>query len=99
MSTDGKLLPELRKELADLTLLNDKALWKVARSRVPVKSQRRFSQINYKQQKEGRASLTPEEIQEAEQLIYQLDRCMLLRAEAAVLLMNRGYDISSLGPK
>jgi hypothetical protein len=99
MSADENLPLEFCQELANLTLLNDKALWKVARSRVPVKSQRRFSQINYKQQKEGSASLTPEEIQEVEELIYQFDKCMLLRAEAAVMLMNRGYDISSLGSK
>jgi uncharacterized protein YnzC (UPF0291/DUF896 family) len=55
--------------------------------------------INYKQQKEGRASLTPTEIAEQKELLYQYDRYMLLRAQAAVLLKNRGYDISILVKK
>lgn len=97
--TDEQLPSELRQELSDLASFSDKALWKVARSHLPVQSQKRLSQINYKQQKEGRASLTPEEIKDLNQLLYQHGRYIVLRAEAAVLLKKRGQDISSLGPK
>jgi hypothetical protein len=49
--------------------------------------------LTWKQQSEG---LTEAEQQEAQQLQRLAHRVILLRAEAAVLLKERGCDISSL---
>src|SRR6476469_7140043 len=51
---------ELAKEVAALNLFSDKALWKVTRSRMPAKALTRLRQLNHKQQKDGRASLSQE---------------------------------------
>jgi len=47
----------------------------------------------FQRQREG---LTPAETESAETLIRQYERAMLARAQAAVLLRQRGYDISTL---
>jgi hypothetical protein len=52
-----------------------------------------MQELTWKQQQEG---LTETEQQEAKQLQRLGHRVMLLRAEAAALLQERGFDISSL---
>jgi hypothetical protein len=96
---EENLPPELQKELYDMSFFSDKALWEAAKTAFPVKYQRQVRDINYKQQKEGEDSLTQAEIALKEELLNQSARYMLLRAQAAVLLKERGHDISSLGPK
>lgn len=85
--------PDLAEEAAQLALLDDEHLWRVARLTVPVEKSERMQALTWKQQSEG---LTKAEQQEAQQLQRLAHRVMLLRAEAAVLLKERGFDISSL---
>lgn len=85
--------PDLAEEAAQLKLLDDDHLWRVARMTVPEEKSERMQELTWKQQAEG---LTETEQQEAKQLQRLSNRVMLLRAEAAVLLKERGFDISSL---
>lgn len=85
--------PDLAEEAAQLALLDDEHLWRVARLTVPAEKSERMQALTWKQQSEG---LTEAEQQEAQQLQRLAHRVMLLRAEAAVLLKERGFDISSL---
>ena len=85
--------PDLAEEAAQLALLDDDHLWRVARMTVPVEKSERMQALTWKQQKEG---LTKVEQQETNQLQRLSHRVMLLRAEAAVLLQERGFDISPL---
>lgn len=85
--------PDLAEKAAQLALLDDDHLWRVACMTVPVGKSERMQALTWKQQKEG---LTEAEQQETSQLQRLGHRVMLLRAEAAVLLQERGFDISPL---
>lgn len=85
--------PDLAEEAAQLALLDDEHVWRVAGMTVPEEKSERMQALTWKQQSEG---LTEAEQQEAKQLRRLAHRVMLLRAEAAVLLQERGFDISPL---
>ncbi len=93
---ENELLADLRETLDGMTLLDDKALWRAARRRLPLKISRQLETLNLKSQREG---LTESETQTRSLLLRQYDKTMLVRAKAAVLLKERGHDISELGPK
>jgi hypothetical protein len=76
--------------LASLDALDDDLLRRLASSRVPDTDAERLAELGDKQQREG---LTATERREAEDLVRQHDRVMLVRAEAAVLLKQRGHDL------
>ncbi len=78
---------------AALALLDDDALWQVARSHLSEEEITRLEQLHFKRQREG---LTAEEDATATMLAPRYERCVFTRAQAAALLMSRGYDISSL---
>lgn len=88
---------ELPQDLADaispLAALDDDALWRAARARLPVDAAERLEELNLKRQREG---LTQIESDEASTLLRGYERAMLVRAQAAVLLKERGHDISVL---
>lgn len=91
------LPPELEAELDRLSSLDDQSLWNAARSTLPLRASRRLATLHDKVQRgEG---LGERETREEEDLIQQYERVMLIRARAAVLLKERGQDISSLGPR
>lgn len=81
--------------LEQLRFLTDTELWNAARMRLQSDQQVRMDYLLNRQQSVG---LSDTEIAEAETLAAQYDRKMLVRAKAAVLLKERGHDISSLGP-
>lgn len=83
----------LTEALSALHLLDDEALWAAARNRLPQEISAQLEQLNHKQQREG---LTDFEAQTLDQLAQQYELIMLTRAQAAVLLKERGYDISIL---
>ncbi|MCB0185149.1 MAG: hypothetical protein KDE31_12835 [Caldilineaceae bacterium] len=91
-SRHGLPLP-LAAELAQLPFLDDTHLWQAARQVAPIEKNERIQELVLKQQAEG---LTTAKEQEAQQLQEYAHRLMLIRAEAAVLLKNKGYDISTL---
>lgn len=79
--------------VAELELLNDQELWQAARNRLSEEARVELEALNFKQQREG---LTPPEKETLEQLVERYDRAVLLRAEAARLLKERGHDVSKL---
>ena len=87
-------LPEdIAADLAQLDYLADDDLWLAAQTRLTLAETEQMQALLDKQQLEG---LTAEEQQLAQKLIHRYDRTMLIRAKAAVLLKERGYDISAL---
>ncbi len=93
------LSPELAGEVMGLTGLNDKALWKAARSRISAASLKELNRFNYKQQKYGAASLNESEQFSQQQLLDEHGRYLVIRIYAALVLKERGYDLASLGPR
>ena len=81
----------LRSALAQLAYLNDAALWQAARSTMPPTQRERLEELHHKQQREG---LTAKEKKEDQTLLALYQETMLVRAQAAVLLKQRGYDVS-----
>lgn len=92
--SDGQALPEsLSTSLGELSSLHDRALWKVARDPFPAEAASRLEDLNLKDQREA---LTSSEKNERDELLSGYERVMVLRAEAARLLNERGYDVSTL---
>ena len=89
----GELPPTLAEEIAQLPFLDNYHLWQAARQVAPAEKNERMQVLVLKQQAEG---LTPTEQEEAQQLQFYAHRLMLIRAEAAVLLQQRGFNISTL---
>jgi hypothetical protein len=83
----------LEEELAQLKFLDDVSLWRAAELRMPDESVERWRELVEKRDLMGSSAT---ESQEIEQLLGLADRVMLIRAEAAVLLKDRGHDISRL---
>ena len=81
----------LRSALAQLAYLNDAALWQVARSAMLPAQHERLSALHDKQQREG---LSTEEQLEEQSLLELYRETLVVRAQAAVLLKQRGYDVS-----
>ncbi len=83
----------MRSALAHLTYLNDAALWQAARGSVAPAQRERLEALHDKQQREG---LTAEEQHEEAALLSLYRETLLVRAQAAVLLKQRGYDVTDL---
>lgn len=88
-----ELPPQLARAVHELQELGDGALWRVARDHLPRDAARELEELNHKQQREG---LSPAEEETLTRLAEAYERFLLLRAEAAGLLQERGYDISVL---
>lgn len=94
VAADEEQLPQdVARVIADLELLNTEELWLVARNRLSEETRADLEALNLKQQREA---LTPAEQERLEQLVHEYDRAVLLRAEAARLLKERGQDVSEL---
>ncbi len=81
----------LRAALAHMAYFNDAALWQAARTTMPPEQRNRLATLHDKQQY---ALLTPEEQAEEQALLTLYRETLLVRAQAAVLLKQRGYDVS-----
>ena len=84
--------PQLADELAELTFLNDAALWRIARSTRP---EERYNQMDGLLARKGQGKITATEQQALEELVQQSQQLVLKRGQAAVLLQHRGYDLSN----
>lgn len=93
LPTIDDLPVDITESLKQLVFLTDDELWQAARTKVSTEDSERMQAMLLKQQREG---LTPEEETEIEHLVHHYDRTMLIRAQAAVLLKERGHDISDL---
>ncbi len=88
------IAPEkMRTALAQMAYLNDAALWQAARATMTAEQRERLEALHDKQQREG---LTAEEQAEEQALLALYRETLLVRAQAAVLLKQRGYDTSDL---
>lgn len=80
-----------RTALAQMSYLNDAVLWQAARATMSEPQRDRMEELHTKQQREGLTALESEE----EQALLRLYReTILVRAQAALLLKQRGYDVS-----
>lgn len=85
------VLPDdVEAELAALPNLSDDALWLLARSTLSTVEQTDLTTLN---QKAKTTTLTATEDQRLSSLLEQYDRTMVRRAQAAVILQHRGYDL------
>jgi hypothetical protein len=82
---------DVETELASFAQLSDDVLWIIARSTLTTQQQRKLANLNDKAQ---RRPLTQAEQGQQQQLIDAYDRTLVRRAEAALLLSQRGYDLS-----
>ena len=82
---------KLRTALAQMAYLNDAALWQAARATMPAKQRERLEALHHQQQYRG---LTAKEQAEEQALLGLYRETLLIRAQAAVLLKQRGYDVS-----
>lgn len=84
------LPPEVEAELEAFHSLSDDVLWLIARSSLTIEEQKELARLNAKIQPLGTA-----EESRREALLAAYDRTVLRRAQAAVILQSRGYDLSN----
>jgi plasmid stability protein len=84
---------DLAEALEPLGLLDDDALREAARHRLTPEVAAQIDQLHLKQQREG---LTEAERQTLAALVRQYEQTMLVRAQAAALLKQRGHDVRDL---
>lgn len=87
------LSAELDAAISALAVLDDGALWRAARSNMSASDAEELEELHFKRQREG---LTEAEAQRASALVRHYERTMLVRAQAAALLKQRGHDVASL---
>lgn len=85
---------EMRSSLAQMAYLNDAALWQAARTTMPVEQRTRLEMLH--QQQQAGHPLTAAEEAEEQTLLALYRETLLVRAQAAVLLKQRNYDVSNL---
>ena len=95
MPPEAEHQADVADTLTSLGALDDTTLWQLARSRVADENAARLADLGDRRQRVG---LSRDELHEAEALIQRHDRVMVVRAEAAALLKQRGHDVSSLQP-
>jgi hypothetical protein len=92
LTPENRHLPaDLKSALVQMAYLNDAALWQMARTTLLLEQQQRLESLHDKQQRIG---LTPEEQNEEQELVKLYRDTQLVRAQAVVLLKQRGYDVS-----
>lgn len=92
MPGQAELPDELAMAVEQLHFLDDEALVRAARRHLHRQAARRLEALHLQRQREG---LDQAESQEAEQLVRQYERAMLIRAHAVLLLKERGHNIAS----
>lgn len=94
VAVERGLWPSLdQAAIAPLALLSDAELWQAGRTRFPAEAAAQLAALNLKRQRE---ELTEVEASTAATLVSQYEQVMLMRAEAAALLKQRGHDVSGL---
>jgi plasmid stability protein len=90
-----ELPADLEDAISPLSLLDDEALWRAAGSHFSAESAAQLEGLHLKRQRDG---LTEAEAQALAGLMRQYERTLLVRAQAAALLKQRGHDVSGLIP-
>lgn len=88
-------LSDINARLEQLSLLTDEELWKAATSKASEEDNDLMQTLLEKRQREG---LTSHEIEQLQTLSDYFTQIMMVRAKSAVILANRGHDISPLAP-
>jgi adenylate cyclase len=83
---------EMIMDMATLALLNDRALWRVARQTMPEEHYERMDELLALK---SQNLLSAVQQQELDTYLAEYDRIVLQRAHAAVLLKQRDYDLSN----
>lgn len=84
---------EVEVELASFSQLSDDVLWLIARSTLTREQQRALADLNDEAQSRP---LTAAEQTRQQALIHAYDRMLVRRAQAALILKQRGYDLTDL---
>lgn len=92
-SLEEELSPELIGEVESLEALGDEQLWRLARQTMPREATSKLEALHFKQRDEG---LNGTEDATRRKLIREYERTILIRAQAAKLLKERGHDISGI---
>lgn len=93
VSGSDELPPELAQAIEPLAQFGERELWEAARGRLPEDVSAELQSLHLKQQRDG---LSNPERERADALCLEYDRAMLVRARAAALLKERGYEVGSL---
>lgn len=93
LSVNDELPSGVEDELAQLDVLSDELLWRIAHSRLTPLQANKLERLHIKAQ---RQPLTATERKQEQTLVHKYERLLLLRSRAARLLKDRGIDISSL---
>jgi hypothetical protein len=92
-SDEDELSPDLMEAVEALEALDDAELWRLAREAMSRSAGQELESLHFKQRDEG---LSPEEDARRAELLREYERTMLIRAQAAKLLKDRGHDISRI---
>jgi len=82
---------ELLRAIESLETLDDDNLWRLASASVSTEASKELESLHLKMRDVG---LSPEEDAARARLMQEYERSMLIRAQAAKLLKDRGRDIS-----
>lgn len=82
---------DIEAELESFSVLSDDVLWLIARSSLQRQQQTDLAKLNDLAQ---RRQLTPAEQTQQKDLADSYDRLLIRRAQAALALKHRGYDLS-----
>lgn len=93
LAVDDELDPDLAQAVAQLATLDDATLLRAARTTLAADAAEQLESLHEKRQREG---LTEAESQTAAALTRRHEHTMVVRAEAAALLVERGHDVSGL---
>lgn len=83
---------DVNKALAALDTFKDYELWAIVSRRLSTADSDYLRRLG---SEEKRATLTPAEQSQMDQLLAQVNRDMLLRSKALMLLKERGHDITT----
>jgi DNA-binding helix-hairpin-helix protein with protein kinase domain len=89
-----ELSADLQEAISSLSVLRDDELWRAARSHLAEEDSAALEALHDKQRE--REELSEAERQTLASLMRRYERAMLVRAQAAALLHQRGHDVSCL---
>lgn len=92
-SSAGEFPPELIETLEALAGLDDTELWRLAGEAMSRDASQELEALHSKQRDEG---LSRDEEATRAALLDEYERAMLIRAQAAKLLKDRGHDVSGI---
>jgi len=90
---EAELSPEVIQAIQSLEGLTDEELWQLARTVMSQEASQELEALHLKQRDK---ELSEDEDAARARLIQEYEKTMLIRAQAAKLLKDRGHDVSTL---